>query len=79
MSARWLISAHLSARPFPIAGRQQAESVWRDSPDAYRMATAAIVFAESSVGQKQHLVFEGVRAQWPAMAEDDGPTLPQSL
>ena len=48
-------------------------------PGLARAAMAAAVVGDASVavgGQKEHLVLEGVRAQRPAVAEDDG--LPRS-
>jgi len=47
-------------------------------PGLVRSAMAAAVMRDTAVsmgGQKHHLVFPGVRAQGPAMAEDDGLSL----
>ena len=44
-------------------------------PGLARSAMAAAVMGDAAVsagGQKEHLVFQGVRAQRPAMAEDHG-------
>ena len=51
-------------------------------PGLARTAMAAAVMGDAAIsagGQKEHLVFKGVRAQRPAMAEDDGLPVPQSL
>src|SRR5713226_1635911 len=50
------VGVHLVAIP-GLAGPSMAAAVMRDA-------------AISAVGQKQHLVFPGVRAQGPAMAEN---------
>jgi len=51
-------------------------------PGLARAAVAAAVVGDAPVaagGQKEHLVLEGVRAQRPAVAEDDRLTSSQSL
>ena len=50
------------------------------TPGLARSAVAAAIMGDAAVsvrGQKHHLVFPGIRAQRPAMAEDHGlPTAP---
>src|SRR5208282_4379662 len=55
------VGVHVVATP-RLAGSAVAAAVVRDA-------------AVAALRQKQHLVFEGIRAEWPAMAEDYGLSL----